>query len=365
MDRTSKKSNPVISIQNIYYMLSYAFHILNKQGYKKIATEEFHNVAELCAAILATGVSSLIKRGLGREYMEQTETLSTLRGKIDISESIKKQTFLRKQLICSYDEFSVNSYMNRIIKTTTNLLLKSDISKTRKKQLRKLMVFFVDVDLLDITEINWRINYNRNNQTYRMLISICYLVVKGLLQTTSEGSVKLMNFLDEQRMSRLFEKFVLEFYRREYPQISVNASQIPWSVDDGVRYMLPIMQSDVTLKFEDKILIIDTKFYARTTQKRYNTQTLHSANLYQMFAYVKNWASQKSRPSNLVSGLILYEKPDDDTHLDESYVFSGNEISVKTINLNIDFNEIAGQLNDIVNNQFDLDMTPRYLSKLN
>lgn len=33
-----------------------------------------------------------------------------------------------------------------------------------------------------------------------MLISVCYLVIKGLLQTNSDGSTKLMDFLDEQRM---------------------------------------------------------------------------------------------------------------------------------------------------------------------
>ena len=43
----------MIQIQNIYYMLSYAFQVLNEQGYRNIATEEFDNTAELCAAILA------------------------------------------------------------------------------------------------------------------------------------------------------------------------------------------------------------------------------------------------------------------------------------------------------------------------
>ena len=42
----------MICIQNIYYMLSYAFQVLNEDGYKQVATEEFENTAELCAAIL-------------------------------------------------------------------------------------------------------------------------------------------------------------------------------------------------------------------------------------------------------------------------------------------------------------------------
>ena len=33
----------MIRIQNIYYMLSYAFQILNECGYKQVATEEFEN----------------------------------------------------------------------------------------------------------------------------------------------------------------------------------------------------------------------------------------------------------------------------------------------------------------------------------
>lgn len=50
-------------------MLSYAFKVLNEQGYKRIATEEFNNTAELMAAILAKGIAVQLKRGLGKEYI--------------------------------------------------------------------------------------------------------------------------------------------------------------------------------------------------------------------------------------------------------------------------------------------------------
>ena len=99
----------MIPVQNVYYMLSYAFKVLNEQGYKRIATEEFNNTAELMAAILAKGIAVQLKRGLGKEYISQTEELSSLRGKIDIAESIKTQSMIRKKLICTYDDFSVNT----------------------------------------------------------------------------------------------------------------------------------------------------------------------------------------------------------------------------------------------------------------
>lgn len=143
----------MICVKNIYYMLSYAFQILSEQGYKQILTEEFDNVGELCATILSKGVALQIKRGLGKEYLVNSDSLSTLKGRINISASIKEQSLIKRQLVCNYDEFSVNSYMNRIIKTTMEILLHSDISKARKKDIRKLLVYFADVSSIEIENV--------------------------------------------------------------------------------------------------------------------------------------------------------------------------------------------------------------------
>lgn len=342
----------MIPIRNIYYMLSYAFQVLNEQGYKNVETEQFENVAELCAAILSKGVSVQLKRGLGREYIENKEPLSSLRGRIEISESIKTRSILKRQLVCSYDDFSENSYMNRIIKTTMELLLHADIAKTRKKELQKLLVFFSNVSCLDIHTINWRFRYNRNNQSYRMLISICYLVIKGLLQTSTAGATRLMDFLDEQRMCRLYEKFILEYYRKEFPWLSVNASQIPWALDDGMGDMLPIMQSDIMLSKGNDTLIIDAKYYTNTMQTQYDTHTLRSGNLYQIFTYVKNKEMEYGGKPHTVSGMLLYAATDEAIQPDNSYRMSGNRISVKTLDLNREFSEIANQLNMIADEYF-------------
>ena len=334
-------------------MLAYAFQVLNENGYKDIATEQFDNVGELCAAILAKGISVQLKRGLGKEYVSQTEPLSSLRGKIDIAESIKAQSMLRKQLVCTYDDFTVNSYMNRILKSTMELLIRSDISKVRKKDLRKLLVFFGDVDSIDVYDINWRLQYNRNNQSYRMLISICYLVVKGLLQTNTAGITKLMDFLDERRMCRLYEKFILEYYRREHPEVKASASQIPWQLDDDFGAMLPVMQSDIMLSKGSATLIIDAKYYGHTTQSQYGVNTLHSGNLYQIFTYVKNKDAEYGDQPHTVSGMLLYAQTDEVVQPNHVYHMSGNKITVRTLDLNLPFSDIAKQLDGIVATHFE------------
>ncbi len=343
----------MIPVQNIYYMLAYAFHVLNENGYRNIETEQFDNVGELCAAILIKGVAIQLKRGLGKEYIPKTEALPSLRGKIDLAESIKTQSLLKKQIVCTYDDFSVDSYLNRILKSTMELLLRSDITKARKKELRKLLVYFGDVETLNVYDINWRIQYNRNNQSYRMLISICYLVVKGLLQTTTDGSTKLMDFLDEQRMCRLYEKFILEYYRKEHPEIKASASQIPWQLDDDFSVMLPVMQTDIMLSKGNTTLIIDAKYYGHTTQEQYGVHTLHSGNLYQVFTYVKNKDAEFGDQPHTVSGMLLYAHTDESVQPNHIYHMSGNKISIRTLDLNRPFVEISTQLDKIITEHFE------------
>lgn len=347
----------MIPIQNVYYMLSYAFQVLNEQGYKDIATEQFDNAAELCAAILIKGISVQLKRGLGRTYIEQTEPLTSPRGRIEVSESIKTQSVQRKQLICSYDEFSVNSYLNRILKTTMEVLLRADISKGRKKELRKLLVYFADVETLDVYRIDWNVHYNRNNQTYRMLVTVCYLVVKGLLQSDADGSTHMMGFFDEQRMCRLYEKFLLEYYRKEHGELKANASQIPWQLDDDLNELLPVMQSDIMLSQKregvEQILIIDAKYYSRNTQVQFDNHSVHSGNLYQIFTYVKNKEAELASVKHEVSGMLLYAQTDDEIQPDQNYKMSGNRIAVKTLDLNCDFSEIRKQLDGIAEEYFE------------
>ena len=335
-------------------MLSYAFRALNEDSYADIETEEFDNVGDLFAAILAKGIANQIKRGLGREYISTSECLSSPRGKIDLSVSIKQQSMQHKNLVCNFDEFSENSYLNKVIKTTALLLIRSaDVSSQHKKALKKVMLFFENVDVIDPYSIRWSaIIYHRNNSTYKMLINICYLVIKGMLLTTNDGCKKLSKFIDDQKMHSLYEKFVLKYYRKHFPKFKVSPAYIDWNVDDGFIEFLPAMKSDITIEYNGKILIIDTKYYGHTmqTNQLYDSRTMHSHNMYQIFTYVKN--RDKNNTGN-VSGILLYAKTDEEITPDHNYMIGGNNISVKTLDLDKDFSYIKMQLDNLVSGLYD------------
>jgi len=330
-------------------MLAYAFRVLNEASYTSVSTEEFENVSDLLAAILAKGISNQIRRGLGKEYINKEDILYSPLGRIDITSSVKKQTLRKRQLVCDFDEFTENVYINQILKTTSMLLLRSRVVKPeRKKVLREILSYFCKVDGLDPKRINWaKISYHRNNATYKMLINICFLIIEGLLLTENDGSKKLARYLDDQQMYRLFEHFVLEYYRKHYPHYSVAAAQIDWITDDGKIEYLPVMQTDITIEYAGKILIIDTKYYGHTMQynRLYDSRTVHSGNLYQIFTYVKN---RDKTYSGDVSGVLLYAKTDEEITPNCDYVMGGNRIGVKTLDLNLDFTKIKFQLDELV-----------------
>ena len=205
---------------------------------------------------------------------------------------------------------------------------------------RKQMLYFHEVDLIDTSTIQWnKLQFKKNNNSYKMLINICYFVIHSLLLSSEKGGYTLASFLDDQAMSRLYEKFVLEYYRFHHSILKPSASQISWNIDDGVIDFLPIMQTDITLKKDDNILIIDTKYYSHTMQvrKEYHSRTLHSNNLYQIFTYVKN---KDVENTGNVSGMLLYAKTNEDISPDCDFEMSGNKISVKTLDLNTDFAHI-------------------------
>ena len=97
------------------------------------------------------------------------------------------------------------------------------------------------------------------------------------------------------------------------------------------------------------MLIIDAKYYTSTMQSNFDKRTVHSGNLYQIFAYVKNkqTAFERAGEGTEVSGMLLYAATDEDIQPDATYRMSGNRISATTLDLDRPFDEIRAQLDGI------------------
>ncbi len=344
-----------IYIKNIYYMLAYAFQVLCQKNYREIASEEFQDVQDLFAAILARGIAQQLKQGLYRTYRTKREEFSVLRGKLCINGTIHNQMQRKKVLSCEYDELSVNNLFNQILKTTAWILIREPaVLPKYRADLKKVMVFFDEVEEADAMRIRWdMLRYQRNNRNYEMLMNICYFVLNGMLQTTENGSYKMTAFSDEH-MYKLYERFVLAYYKKHHTYLNeVKAARVKWNLStetaESMVCFLPVMQTDVFLRYQEKVLIIDTKYYGKTMQSKFNKLSFHSQNMYQIFSYVKN---QDAAGTGNVAGVLLYAKTQEAVTPDSSFVIGGNPISVKTLDLNQEFSFIAAQLDKIAEDYF-------------
>ena len=340
-------SDKGILIKNIYYMLAYAFQTLREGAYENLAAEKFEDALDLFAAILARGLARQLKRGLYREYVPRSEDLPLLRGGLNIPGSIRHKVARRQLLACEYAELSEDNPLNRVLKTAAVCLLRDrSVKKDRKAELKKALMPLSAVGTVAPSRVRWdALHCRRDARDYPMLLAICRLVFEELLPTTEKGPYRMIA-LSEENMARLYEKFVLEYYRAHHPELGASSHQINWDLDEDCRpdRFLPTMQTDITLRRGDRILIIDTKYYGQIFQSHHEKRTLRSAHLYQIFAYVKNCDVKRT---GKVSGLLLYARTGEPDAPDREYSMGGNRIGVKTLDLNRDFRAIAAQLDAI------------------
>ena len=278
-----------------------------------------------------------------------------MRGKLNMPGTIRNRIQHNRLLECEFDELSENNLFNQILKTTGWYLLKADnVEQEQKIALNNVLTFFGNIDLIDPSLIQWnRLTYQRNNRNYELLMNICYFVLDGMLQTTESGEYKVLEFSDEH-MNRLYERFVLEYYRAHHQYLSeVKAAQVRWDIDpdtdESLIQFLPVMQTDITLRLKEKILIIDTKYYGKTLQYQYDKYSLHSGNVYQIFTYVKNLDAKQT---GNVGGILLYAKTDEPITPDGMVKMGANWIGAKTLDLNTDFKQIAEQLDKLAEDFF-------------
>jgi len=131
-----------IPVGNIYYMLAYAFRDLTEQGIVSVRPEEFDNTAQLMAEIIIRGVSYQLKKGLFRGYESCTDELSSVRGRINMSETVNRCSHIRRKIVCDYDEYTDDTLLNRILRSTMLLLIRSDIKPRQVSELRRLVTYF-------------------------------------------------------------------------------------------------------------------------------------------------------------------------------------------------------------------------------
>ena len=129
---------------------------------------------------------------------------------------------------------------------------------------------------------------NRNNSFYAFLLNVCQLVHEVMLVTEKKGRYRFRSFLeDENKMGLMFQAFLFNFFKIEQKYYQVNASRMKWDAtgDSVSMALMPMMQTDITLRSKSRTIVIEAKFTDHALQvNNFGKSTFFSKHLYQIYA---------------------------------------------------------------------------------
>ena len=342
-----------IPIQNVYYLLAYAWKEFREGQLKDLASTDCPDSVNLLAHLLGEGIAALAKTGIDKGYQTKSEDTARLRGRFDIAGSYRRGLHLTGRMNCSFDELTVDTLPNQILKSTCVRLMRTSnlLTKENRALIRNSGDLLGGVSVVRISNSLFRrVQLHRNNRKYRFLLNICELLNNCYSPSEETGVGRFTDFLeDDVQMSRVFEGFVLQFARKHCSGADVRSMQITWdgTWDSEVAEVLPTMKTDVTIDHPDGRTILDCKFYRQALVTRYDRKRLHSSHLYQLTAYLTNQARYPGWEN--VKGILLY--PAVDHRLSYAFNLQGHVVEVRSIDLDQPWQQIHDGLVEILDNK--------------
>ena len=350
-----------IPILNVYYLLCYAWRHVQERDTRRLASlADLSTVQDLLGKVLANGVNHLVRRGIDRGYVERREDLAGIRGKLAVSETAKRALRSRARAACDFEELSVDILPNRILRTSLRSLLSPRIPLDRsiRSEVRSAYRRLDGVSRVRLKRNTFsQVQLGGQRRVYHHLLSVCWLLYRSSMVDEKTGHTAFRDFRrDKATMWRLFEDFVMGFYEREQRAYRVNPGgrRIHWvdaaAKDDANRARIPVMEADVILESPERRIILDTKFYrdALAHGRGSGTGKLHSNNLYQLLAYLRN--RQATRPDGARhEGVLLYPQVGEESLRAEIWL-EGFRIQARSVNLDQDWRLIHDEMLETIAN---------------
>lgn len=250
-----------------------------------------NNLFEIFIDMYVKEVYDLIKKGIKGDYLNYKGNENFLKGKIVFKDHIKNNFLHKERFYVSYDIFNINRPENKLIKATISKLLSKTRSEKNKKNLKKLLFFFDNVD----KSINYKsdfskIKLDRNMKSYELLLQWARIFLFDYTFTPFKGEEKATALLFP--MEKVFEDYIAYLIRKQIQESS-------WSVKtQEKKYYLfnkPsnnfLIKPDIVLTLGKRTIVLDTKW--KLLNPEYNNYGISQSDMYQMYAYGKKYNAEK------------------------------------------------------------------------
>ena len=360
---TIQRTEHGIPIRNLWHMLLYVWNEIPLNAVRHLAmadAESAPTLDALFATILIKLMHGRMRIGMGGDYVAAKGTLRGIRGRIDFAESLKRRSFEHGEAYCEYEQYSANAPKNQIICTTLARLIQTgqfgpdaNQGNALRHRLRHLTASLDGIDLIELTpDLIHRQQLGRNDNDYRLMLEICWLILQRQMPTELTGQHALPALdRDALVLHNIYERFVANFYRLHLDGwIVTPQKRLEWHEKYSNPY-LPSMIPDLVLqeKSSGQLIVLDTKFTVRSlTQNQWGKEIFDSSHLYQLYAYLKSQEHISKEHSKAI-GILLY--PVVQNRFSERIELQDHVMKVESVDLTTPWQDIERQLLELIKNE--------------
>jgi len=182
------------------------------------------SIVDLLAELFTKNASELIDEGVYRNYILETEEISTIRGKLLLAQNIRSPRITKEKFWCEFDQISANVLENQIILFCAKILSEHVRQNSRIKidlqdiifKLQKEGVEDVSIETYQIDQVS----FQKMNLHYADIISLCDFILQLIWydEFSSDGEQSAYGLLIY--MPGLFQKFIFkiccELYSKDF-----------------------------------------------------------------------------------------------------------------------------------------------------
>ena len=148
-----------------------------------------NNLLEVFISMFLNGSDMIIKRGLKSSYVTVQSNEKFLKGKLLMTQQLRRNIVNQSYFFNEYDEFMTNSAENQLIKTTLEYLLKNSRDNNNLRIIREQLVYFEFVDLTNSPEQTFqKVSIGRNYTYYEQTLDWCRIFLSRKSFTSFKGS---------------------------------------------------------------------------------------------------------------------------------------------------------------------------------
>lgn len=314
---------PKIPLPNVFKMLSFVEGLYNPLA-EKVHYSKDMGLFDIIANMYGQELKLFARKGLKSEYMFLEETKRKIQGRILIGKSIKQSKIYDGQVICRFNELSVDTFKNRAIIKAGKALIRSSLIKSGTKKmigtsLNQLPIGSIK-DSFDILNFG-QISFDRSTNHYKRIIFLSKFILERMAFSQKSGDNPFPGFL--LNMASLFEKYVESSLKQHFKGEICVRPQIKDNLD--LNYEVSIQPDFLFFKETKVICIADTKY------KNFSEKSFVEADVYQMMAYLIRHKCKH--------GYLVYPASDDKTGIVKSLRIANGESEFLISALCIDIGE--------------------------